>query len=424
MTKDSKQHKVVITGLGIVSAFGDSVDDFWQAIKQGNSAVKSWQPEGAEDFPVKYAAEIDFDSLVTKHQDTLQQAPLLERRGIFGLIAAQQAFKHAGLTEKNTLGITACSGVPEVDAKEVINLNALGPYPQNLQKHQPEQYSGLAVANDSMVTAIAQELKCTGPVLNINGACAGAAQAIGMAYQAIKRGEVSTMLAGGADSVLNTRVMTGLFLLGATATSSPKKERLCCPFDSNRSGLVAGEGAAFLVLESEASALARGATIYAEVLGYGSTLDAHKVTAPHPEGHGAVAVMKNALKDADLQPHQIDYINAHGTSTPLNDVIETRAIKKVFAQESHNYPLISSTKSMIGHWISAAPAPEALATILAIYHDLVPPTINLETADVDCDLDYVAQQAKSAKINYALSNSFGFGGINSCIAFGAFKNDT
>lgn len=423
MTKHGKQHKVVITGLGVVSAFGDSVDDFWQAIKKGKSAVKSWQPEGAEDFPVKYAAAIDFDALVKKHETLLQSTPLLERRGIFGLIAAQKAFEHAGLNEHSTLGITACSGVPEVDAVEAVSLNALGEYPKNLQQHQPEKYSGLSVANDSMVTAIAQQLKCTGPVLNINGACAGAAQAIGMAYQAIKRGEVSTMLAGGADSVLNTRVMTGLFLLGATATSSPKKEQLCRPFDSNRSGLVAGEGAAFMVLESEESALARGAKIYAEVLGYGSTLDAHKVTAPHPEGHGAVAVMKNTLKDAGLQPNQIDYINAHGTSTPLNDVIETSAIKRVFANEANQYPLVSSTKSMIGHWISAAPVPEALATVLSIFHDLVPPTINLETADVACDLDYVAQEARSAKINYALSNSFGFGGINSCIAFGTFKND-
>ncbi len=417
------ENKVVITGLGIVSSFGDSVDDFWQAIKMGKSAITQWHSEVLEDFPVKYAASINYDDLVNKYKKTLSDVELLERRGSFGLIAALKAFEHAGLSTGHKLGVMACSGVPEVTTDEVLNLNKGPCYPYNLQQHTPKQQSGLALSNDSMVCAIAKKLQCHGPVLNINGACAGAAQAIGMAYQAIKRGEIDTVLAGGADSVLNARVMSGLYLLGATATSSPKKDALCCPFDQGRSGLVAGEGGAFLVLESEASALARGATIYAEVSGYGSTLDAYKVTAPHPQGIGAQAVMKAALKDANLAPSKVAYINAHGTSTPLNDTIETKAIKEVFG-ELDNYPLVSATKSMIGHWISAAPAPEALATVLAIYHRIAPPTINLEAADPDCDLDYITEGARALSIPYALSNSFGFGGINSCIAFGAYHHDS
>ena len=421
-------HRVVVTGMGIVGAFGKdrsyyTKEDYWLSISSGKSAITSWQPEEVDDFPVKYASTIDFELFKKQFKSSFVNAPLLERRGYFGLIAAENAYKDAGLTSSMRIGCASCSGVPEIHESEIQALNSEGIYPGALENHNPKDHSGLASTNDRMISAVAEQLGINGPVININGACAGAAQAIGIAYRAIKRGEADAMLAGGADSVANTRVMSGLFLLGATATSSSRKESLCCPFDQERSGLVAGEGGAFLVLESESSAKARGADIYAEVLGYGSSLDAYKVTAPHPEGRGAIAAIISAIEDAQLNIRDIDYINAHGTSTPMNDVIETQAIKKVFGNSGHPYPLVSSTKSMIGHWISAAAAPEVMATVLAIHNSIVPPTINLTSPDKSCDLDYVPNKARKKNIRYALSNSFGFGGINACIALGVYEND-
>jgi 3-oxoacyl-[acyl-carrier-protein] synthase II len=428
--------RVVITGMGIINAFDENAlcttkEKYWESISAGKNAVRAWRPEDTDDFPVKYAATINFDLFKKEYQTSLKDAPLLERRGYFGLVAANNAFKDARLTSSMHIGCAACSGVPEIHESEMLALGSADNYPESLEEHRTDKpseqlpelsHSGLASTNDRMVSAIAESLSMTGPVININGACAGAAQAIGVAYRAIQRGEADVMLAGGADSVTNTRVMSGLYLLGATATSSPKKEALCCPFDQGRSGLVAGEGGAFLVLESEASAKGRDALIYGEIVGYGSSLDAYKVTAPHPEGKGAEAAIVSALKDANLSPEKIDYINAHGTSTPMNDVVETQTIKKVFAKKnSAAYPLISSTKSMIGHWISAAAAPEAIATVMAIYHGIVPPTINLNIPDVDCDLDYVPNQAREKKMHYAMSNSFGFGGINASIIIKAYK---
>ncbi|MAZ66753.1 MAG: 3-oxoacyl-ACP synthase [Kangiellaceae bacterium] len=423
--KDSvfNKHKVVVTGMGIVSSFGHDKKSYWQAIESGKSAITPWQPQGAEDYPVKYAATVSLSKLRQQFPQHFDNAPLLERRGYFGLVAALEAFKDAGLDNSKRIGCAACSGVPEMHESEMQELDLLGSYPEALVRHQPTEHSGLTVTNDSMVAAIAEKLAMTGPILNVNGACAGAAQAIGMAFKAIQRGEVDVMLAGGADAVTNTRVMSGLFLLGATATSSSRKDKLCCPFDQARSGLVAGEGGAFLVLESEASALARGATIYARVEGYGSSMDAYKVTAPHPEGHGAIKAMQAALDDAAVTSQDIEYINAHGTSTPLNDAIETTAIKTVFSDRAPSYPAVSSTKSMIGHWISAAAAPEAIATVMGLYHQIMPPTINLETPDAKCDLDYVAQHARPASFKYALSNSFGFGGLNACLVFGGYAHD-
>jgi 3-oxoacyl-[acyl-carrier-protein] synthase II len=424
--------RVVITGMGIINAFDDSSlcatkEEYWQSISSGKSAVRPWQPKDTEDFPVKYAATVNFDLFKEQYQASLTDAPLLERRGYFGLVAAKNAFKDANLTSSIRIGCATCSGVPEIHESEMLALGSTENYPESLKEHRLDKpselsHSGLASTNDRMVSAIAESLSMTGPVININGACAGAAQAIGVAYRAIQRGETDAMLAGGADSVTNTRVMSGLYLLGATATSSPKKAALCSPFDQGRSGLVAGEGGAFLVLESEASAKERDALIYGEIVGYGSSLDAYKVTAPHPEGKGAEAAIVSALHDADLPPEKIDYINAHGTSTPMNDVVETQTIKRVFAQKNSSvYPLISSTKSMIGHWISAAAAPEAIATVLATYHGVVPPTINLNIPDVNCDLDYVPNQAREKKIHYAMSNSFGFGGINASIIIKAYN---
>lgn len=418
----ASKHRVFVTGMGQVSALGYDVDNFWRSVSNGESAIKPWQPRGVEQFPVKYAAAVDDGDFLQACGSELGNAPRLERRGQFGLVAARRAYRQAGLDTSLAVGCAACSGVPEVHDAEIEALQQAGSFPDALGKLQPAAVSGLTVSNDSMVAAIADDLDLRGPVLNINGACAGASQAIGMAFQAVRRGEVSAMLAGGADSVMNVRVMGGLHLLGATASGNSRGQRLCRPFDRARSGLVAGEGAAFLLLESEDSARERGATVFAELLGYGASLDAYKVTAPHPEGEGALNAMRNALSDSGLDCGVVDYINAHGTSTPLNDVVETKAIKKLFADGTGSVPPISSTKSMIGHWISAAGAPEAMATVLALHHGLIPPTVNLDSADPECDLDYVPHTARKSRLRYALSNSFGFGGINASLLFGACFN--
>ena len=229
------------------------------------------------------------------------------------------------------------------------------------------------------------------------------------------------MLAGGADSVLNILTMGALLLLGAPSTSEDHGDRLCRPFDLQRSGLVAAEGAAVAVLERERHARTRGARVYAEVCGYGSSLDAYRITAPHPEGAGAALAMRGALTDAGLRPDEVDYINAHGTSTPLNDKSETLAIKTVFAEGDHfQRLLVSSTKSQIGHMIAAAGAPEFIATAMALHTGMVPATINLDTPDPECALDYVPHRPRDASPRTAISNSFGFGGINACLALRRF----
>ncbi|MGR5063617.1 beta-ketoacyl-[acyl-carrier-protein] synthase family protein [Photobacterium sp. DNB22_13_2] len=422
-------HKVVITGMGVISCYGYQLADFWLAISQGQSGITKWPSVEGTEFPVHYAASVDTGDVLKAFPEWQAYAEPLERRVLFGALAAQQALADADIQCSDGIGVFSCSGVPEINDTELIQFNQQGI--QAISQHgisaQANEFSALRSSNDNISVQIAQQCGTTGPVVNINGACAGAAQAIGAAFKAIRRGEIQLALAGGADSVLNARTMSGLFLLGATATGSHRGSKLCCPFDSDRGGLVAGEGGAYLVLESEVSAKARGARIYAEVQGYGSSMDAYKVTAPRPDGKGAQAAMANALSDAGLGPDEIDYVNAHGTSTPLNDKIETAAIKALFGQvdttevEVPSFPLVSSTKSMIGHWISAAAAPEAVATILAIYHGLVPPTINLHSPDPLCDLDYVPDVARPSPLAHCLSNSFGFGGINSCLVFGTYN---
>jgi 3-oxoacyl-[acyl-carrier-protein] synthase II len=278
--------------------------------------------------------------------------------------------------------------------------------------------------NDHLAVLVARQNGCGGPVINVSSACAGAAQAIGMGFRMVRRGEIDCMLVGGADSVLNLPTMIGLHLLGAPSTSQLHGDRLSRPFDRQRSGLVAGEGAGMVLLESEAHARARGATIYGEVVGYGSSLDAYGVTAPHPDGAGAVLAMSKALDDAGIAPQAIDCINAHGTSTILNDPIETKAIKRVFADAKHYRRIpVTANKSMFGHLIAAAGAPEFIATTLTVKFGVIPPTLNLDNPDPACDLDYVPHIARIRTVEYALSNSFGFGGLNAALVVKRHGNE-
>ncbi|CDH19386.1 conserved hypothetical protein [Xenorhabdus bovienii str. kraussei Quebec] len=426
MTAD---RRVVVTGMGIVSAFGSHLDTVWKKLSNGESAIKPLIFGDNGVCPVKYAAQVDFDALLAEYPAYLPEACITEKRGVMGVIAASKALEDAGLASSQLMdkhiGIYGCSGVSELseDDRHLWRKNNHGEDSEQAiqalfeQRHNLSIYSGIRCSNDGMVKEIARRFSLSGPVINVNAACAGATHAIGLACQSIKRRETSVMLAGGADSVISLHTLIGLKLLGATAITKKWGGRLCRPFDKDRSGLVAGEGGAFLVLESEESALRRGARIYAEVKGYGSSLDAYKLTAPHPDGIGAEIAIRQAIRDSGLHPNQIDYVNAHGTSTPLNDELETAVIKRIFGSQP---PLVSATKSMLGHWIAAAGAVEAVATVLTVKNQFIPPTINLETPDPLCDLDYVPQQGRAVPVRNAITNSFGFGGINSCLVIGEY----
>ena len=418
-------NRVVVTGLGVVSALGYDWETFWNALLAGKSAIKPWQPEEVDAFPVQYAAPIDLPDFEAYFAQAGELAQPMERRSRFGLMAARQALADAGMAGKlgpNT-GVAIGSGVPErCTADMLLALGAEGPSWEQLYQRRAQLNPSTRPGNDHLSALIARSYGCDGPVLNFSTACAGAAHAIGNSFRLIRDGETDCMIAGGADSVLNLMTMLGLNLIGAPSTSDEHGDKLCRPFDSARSGFVAAEGGAVVILESEQRARSRGARIYAEICGFGSSLDAYRVTAPHPEGKGAALAMRKALADAALQPDAIDYINAHGTSTPLNDVAETHAIKTVFAAGAHYDKLmVSASKSQIGHMIAAAGAPEFIATALALHAGHVPPTLNLDNPDPACDLDYVAHHARRAPIQAALSNSFGFGGLNVSLALRRYE---
>ncbi len=418
--------RVVVTGLGVVCGLGDSWQLVWQRMLAGDSAVQPWQPEGFNDFPVRYAAPVDRAAFEERHGTLTQLQAPMELRARFGLVAAQQAMADAGLggwAGGLRTGVAVGSGTPERDmADMLLALGPGGPSWQRLYEQRRRLNPALRAGNDHLAACIARHHACQGPVFNFSTACAGAAHAIGTGLRLIRRGEADCMLVGGADSALNFYSMLALHLLGAPSVDEQHGARLCRPFDLERSGLVAGEGAGMLVLEAEEHARRRGATIHAELCGFGSSMDAYRITAPHPEGRGAAQAMARALADAHLAPEDVDHINAHGTSTALNDASETQAIKQVFARGGHFRRLaVSASKSQIGHLITAAGAPECMATVLALKTDWVPPTLNLDTPDPACDLDHVPHRARPMPLRAALSNSFGFGGLNAAIAFRRYE---
>uniref|UniRef100_UPI0029C77B69 beta-ketoacyl-[acyl-carrier-protein] synthase family protein n=1 Tax=Pseudomonas laurentiana TaxID=2364649 RepID=UPI0029C77B69 len=425
-------NRVVITGMGAVTGFGFEWQHLWRQMLRGKHCIRPWQPDGVAEgsFPVRFAAPVDLSMMPAHLCGHPAWKQPLERRSRYGWIAASQALSDSGLTREDVreAALLCASGAPQHMLSDMLRSAApqAGEAPawKYLMKRQAEldPCGSLRQGNDRLVQVIAKDLGCEGPVINISSACAGASQAIGNAFQMIRRGEVELALAGGADSVLSLDTLTALYLLGAATSEQRWGKEVCRPFDRNRSGLVAGEGGGFLVLERLDRAQARGATIYAEVLGYGSSLDGYKVTAPDPEGRGAILAMQAALDDAGVAPCQVDLINAHGTSTPLNDATETQAIKVVFAEHEHYRRLaISANKSQFGHLIAAAGAPELIVTALSCRHDRITPTLNLDEPDALCDLDYTAHHAVERPVQMALSNSFGFGGLNTSLLIGKYR---
>lgn len=424
--------RVVVTGYGAVAPNGLDADTFWRATVEGRSGIDTIRSFDVSGFPVRVAGEVrGFDA--KKYVPSPKSLKVMGKNIRFGVAAAQMAMENAGLlgrvAEPTRFGVVMGSGIVPTDVEELgaavmASLDENGKFdvrrfgeagqkqlfPLWLLKHLPNM-----VAAHISILHNAQ-----GPNNTITTACSASTQAIGEAFRVLARGDADVMLAGGSDSRIDPLSLVAYTLLGAVSTSSRPPAKVSRPFDRDRDGFVLGEGAAVLVLEAEAHARARGATVLAEVIGYGSSFDAYGITKPEPEGRGAAQAMQRALADAGVGPDAVDYISAHGTSTVLNDKMETLAVKAVFGERAKRIPL-SSIKSMIGHLIGAAGAMEMLVSVLAIRDGVVPPTINLENPDPDCDLDYVPNEAREMKVRCVLSNSFGFGGQNAALVVREYR---
>ena len=425
----SRRKRVVITGLGMVTPLGLHIEENWKSVLAGESGIKSISLPGSAGLPVKAAGGVKEDDLKSIGGALKGEADAEgERRTLFALWAAHSALgdsgslNHDGGTERCGVILAAGLGInrPE-DLQRWTDLDGTFDYRRFGREYGSVHRESLIRNNSNRPSAlIARKYELNGYNATITSACAAATQAIGMGYRMIRRGDAEMVLAGGADSMINPVGLITFVLLKAAAISSEAPEKACRPFDRKRSGLVMGEGAGVVVLEEEGRALKRGARIYAEVAGYGTSMDAFQVTAPHPQGRGAERAMRSSLEDAGMRPGEVNYINAHGTGTKLNDSTETLAIKKVFGDHAYNLP-ISSSKSMIGHLIAAAGGPEFIYTVLSVNRDEIHPTINLTNPDPKCDLDYVAEGKRAGTVNAALSNSFGFGGQNATVVVKKYK---
>jgi 3-oxoacyl-[acyl-carrier-protein] synthase II len=404
--------RVAITGLGAVTPLGNDVATTWDALVAGRSGVDFIRAFDASDFPVHIAAEVkDYDPTGAASPKDVRK---FDRNVLFALSAAKEAMGDAGINGYSP----ARTGV--------IVGNCIGGFNELMRQHDvlrergPDRVSPYFLANvlvDSPSGQLAIELGVRGPNYAIVSACATGSHAIGEAAELIKRGDADVVLAGGTESCIHPLILAGFCSMRGLATGNGEPSTAARPFDAERAGFVMAEGAGIVVLEDLESARARGARIYAEVLAYGASNDAHHMLQPDPESVGVGDMMRAALERAGVAADEVDYVNAHGTGTPLGDVAETKAIKEVFGD--HAYDLaVSATKSMTGHMFGAAGAVEAIASALAIHHGVIPPTINYRTPDPDCDLDYVPNTAREANVRVALSNAMGLGGHNGCVLLG------
>jgi 3-oxoacyl-[acyl-carrier-protein] synthase II len=406
------KRRVVVTGVGAVTPLGSNIETTWSNIKNGVSGVKPLTRVNADEYPAKVAAEItDFN--VEEFIDK-KEARKMDRFTHYAVAASLMAVKDAELTinEENAprVGVWIGSGIGGMETFENQFETFLNRgYRRVSPFFVPMMIPDMAAGQVSITLGARGFNSCTVT------ACATGTNSIGDAFKVIQRGDADVMVTGGAEAPI-TRMSVAGFCANTALSTNQDPNKASRPFDKNRDGFVMGEGAGIVILEELEHALARGAKIYAEIVGYGATGDAYHITAPAPEGEGGARAMKMALDDGDLKPEDIDYINAHGTSTEYNDKFETFAIKTVFGE--HAYKLaVSSTKSMTGHLLGAAGGVEAIFTVLALKENVLPPTINLETPDPECDLDYVPNEARHKEIKAAISNSLGFGGHNATIAF-------
>lgn len=407
------ERRVVITGLGAVSPLGNDAESTWDGMKNGRSGIDLISQIDTTDYPVKIGGEVkDFDP--KPFFKNPKDARRMDRYAHFAIPAAKMALEDSGLLESD----------PDLDRVGVMigsGIGGLGTLEDNhsaLIKRSPSRVSPFTIP--MMISNIASgvfsmEYGFGGPNMAIVTACATANHSIGEAWRMIKFGDAEAFIAGGAEASIRPMGLAGFANMKALSTRNDEPTRASRPFDTGRDGFVMGEGAGMVVIEELEHAKARGANIIAELSGYGLSADAYHLTSPHPEGNGAARCMDMALKHAGLNPDQVDYVNAHGTSTPVGDVAETMAVKKSFGAHATDKLLVSSTKSMTGHLLGAAGGVELLACLMAIRDGIIPPTINLEDQDEKCDLDYVANTAREVNITSALSNSFGFGGHNASL---------
>jgi len=412
----------------MVTPVGGDLESTWSSLLAGKSGVGPISLFDARTFPTRIAAEVK-DFRLDRYLTQAERWDEYSRNTRFALAAGKMAMDDSGLLEYDgpfdptRFGIYLGAGEGQQDfprfAKLVHDSVEVGSTPARVSTEEftrrgvhdlhplreAEQEPGSPAAH------LASAFGAKGPNANCLTACAASSQAIGEAYEMIRHGCAEVMLSGGTHSMIHPFGVTGFILLTALSTRNEEPEKASRPFDRDRDGFIIGEGAGMLVLEELEHAKARGARIHGEIVGYGSTADAFRITDSHEEGRGAIACLREALDGANLSPEEIDYINAHGTSTSVNDSIETLAIKSVFGEAAHRVP-ISSTKSMMGHLIAAAGSVEAIVCLLTIRDGLLPPTINLDNPDTDCDLDYIPHEARRRKVDIALSNSFGFGGQN------------
>jgi len=427
------RRRVVITGMGVIAPLAHSVDELYRAQLEGRSGVGPITLFNYSTFPTRIGAEVKgFD--LARHVSGAERYVHAGANTRFGLAAAQQAITASGIAAASRIDRTRCgiylgTGEGDQDFHALVAAVARSYAPGS------DQLDALILTRESLrdlhpakeyekqfhttTSHLAAHFDLQGPNFNCLTACAAGTQAVGEAFELIRHGDADVMLSGGTHSMLHPFGLTGFSLLSALSKRNDEPARASRPFERNRDGFVLGEGAGMLVLEELEHARRRGAAIVAELRGYGSTADAYRVTDSHPEGRGAAACMAAAIADSGLSSGDIGYINAHGTSTQVNDRAETLAIKTVFGDAAYRVP-ISSTKSMIGHLIGAAGAVELIVTIQALRHGILPPTINYEEPDPDCDLDYVPNQARELRVQHALSNSFGFGGQNSSLVVSRF----
>ncbi len=413
------RRRVVVTGLGLVTAVGNDVPTTWSALVRGEGGADYIKKFDTEKFSVKFACEVKgFDPLSFLDKKEARRMGAFTH---FALAASDEAVKHSGLkideSNADMVGTYISSGIGDFWAIEREH--------EKLLNSGPDRVSPFFIVS-AIVNLAAGNVSirhgAKGPNSATATACSAGAHAIGDSFRIIERGDADAMICGGAESAITPMSVAGFASMRALSTRNDDPQAASRPFDLERDGFVIGEGAGILILEELEFAKARGANILAEIVGYGMSGDAFHVTMPDETGSGAIRVMERAIKDAGISPDEIGYVNAHGTSTPYNDKFETLAIKKVFGDHAKNGLAVSSTKSMTGHALGAAGGIEAVFSVMALKENKIPPTINYQVPDPECDLDYVPNASRDAKVEYVLSNSFGFGGTNACLIFKRYED--
>jgi len=409
--------RVVVTGLGALTPIGDNVKDYWAALLAGANGVSRVEKFDPSEYYSQIAAQV-------KNLDPTKRLDPKEIRKqddytVYALFAAAETMEDSGLLgaeiDKTRVGVIIASGIGGIGTLEREEAVLLGKGPNRVSP-----YLVPTMIPDMAAGLVSMKYGFMGPNFCVVSACASSSHAIGVSMRAIQYGEADAIVAGGSEAPITPLSLAGFSSMRALSSRNNEPERASRPFDAERDGFVIGEGAGIVVLEELEHAKKRGAKIYAELAGYAATADAHHITAPHPEGLGAFLVMKRALEDAGVNADEVDYVNAHGTSTPLNDKAETEAIKKLFGDRAYRLA-VSSTKSMIGHLLGASGVAEFITTTLSVQSQVVHPTRNYEHPDPECDLDYVPEGAREMDIRVAISNSFGFGGHNACLVVKRFE---